>query len=218
MPRLLCPSWRWITISGTSSRAISTAWAWRSWCGAKRPWCSTGTPTLATSDETPLRSPSPERLYHAPSRSPSGRLHEVLDQAVEVRTSSRPPRSPGRSYRRSSRAAIRSPTRPVTTRTPASWGETGVRPSFKWWTEWAQGQTVASVSKRSGRRSPAGDDADRCRPNRSRRRTSRRASRKRRGAVGREMREADRDVRGEQGARRHVEQRPRRRRSSPPWS
>ena len=30
MPRLLCPSWRWMTISGTPSRAISTAWAWRS--------------------------------------------------------------------------------------------------------------------------------------------------------------------------------------------
>ena len=36
MPRLVCPSWRWMTISGTPSRAISTAWAWRSWCGAKR--------------------------------------------------------------------------------------------------------------------------------------------------------------------------------------
>src|SRR3954453_4004578 len=36
MPRLLWPSWRWMTISGTPSRAISTAWAWRSWCGAKR--------------------------------------------------------------------------------------------------------------------------------------------------------------------------------------
>src|SRR4051812_42874356 len=35
MPRLVCPSWRWITISGTPSRAISTACAWRSWCGAK---------------------------------------------------------------------------------------------------------------------------------------------------------------------------------------
>jgi hypothetical protein len=30
------PSWRWITLSGTPSRATSTAWAWRSWCGAKR--------------------------------------------------------------------------------------------------------------------------------------------------------------------------------------
>ena len=36
MPRLLGPSWRWITISGTPSRAISTAWAWRSRCSAKR--------------------------------------------------------------------------------------------------------------------------------------------------------------------------------------
>src|SRR5215216_2673884 len=36
MPRLVWPSWRWMTISGTPSRAISTAWAWRSWCGAKR--------------------------------------------------------------------------------------------------------------------------------------------------------------------------------------
>src|SRR3954471_14287362 len=36
MPRLLWPSWRWMTMSGTPSRAISTAWAWRSWCGATR--------------------------------------------------------------------------------------------------------------------------------------------------------------------------------------
>src|SRR5687768_16512876 len=36
MPRLVWPSWRWTTISGTPSRAISTACAWRSWCGAKR--------------------------------------------------------------------------------------------------------------------------------------------------------------------------------------
>src|SRR5215207_7012913 len=36
MPRLVWPRWRWIMISGTPSRAISTAWAWRSWCGAKR--------------------------------------------------------------------------------------------------------------------------------------------------------------------------------------
>src|SRR4051794_35911443 len=36
MPRLVWPSWRWMTISGTPSRAISTAWAWRSWCGEKR--------------------------------------------------------------------------------------------------------------------------------------------------------------------------------------
>src|SRR5215208_6163629 len=36
MPRLVWPSWRWMMISGTPSRAISTAWAWRSWCGAKR--------------------------------------------------------------------------------------------------------------------------------------------------------------------------------------
>src|ERR671935_216983 len=36
MPRLVWPSWRWMTISGTPSRAISPAWAWRSWCGAKR--------------------------------------------------------------------------------------------------------------------------------------------------------------------------------------
>src|SRR5512144_1138590 len=32
MPRLLWPSWRWITISGTPSRASSTACACRSWC------------------------------------------------------------------------------------------------------------------------------------------------------------------------------------------
>src|SRR5919198_6264530 len=36
IPRLVCPSWRGMTISGTPSRAISTACAWRSWWGAKR--------------------------------------------------------------------------------------------------------------------------------------------------------------------------------------
>src|SRR5829696_4559981 len=36
MPRLAWPSWRWITFSETPARAISTAWGWRSWCGAKR--------------------------------------------------------------------------------------------------------------------------------------------------------------------------------------
>jgi hypothetical protein len=35
-PRSACPSCRWITLSGTPSRAISTACAWRSWCGANR--------------------------------------------------------------------------------------------------------------------------------------------------------------------------------------
>ena len=30
VPRLACPSWRWMTLSGTPSRASSTAWAWRS--------------------------------------------------------------------------------------------------------------------------------------------------------------------------------------------
>jgi hypothetical protein len=45
-----------------------------------------------------LRIPCPlrrglERLDHAPTRSSSGRLHGTLGQALEVRTSSRPPRS-----------------------------------------------------------------------------------------------------------------------------
>src|SRR5215218_5934295 len=35
-PTLLWPSWRWMTVSGTPSWAISTAWACLSWCGAKR--------------------------------------------------------------------------------------------------------------------------------------------------------------------------------------
>jgi hypothetical protein len=30
MPRLACPSRRWMTLSETPSLAISTAWAWRS--------------------------------------------------------------------------------------------------------------------------------------------------------------------------------------------
>jgi len=33
---LAWPSWRWMTLSETPSRASSTACAWRSWCGAKR--------------------------------------------------------------------------------------------------------------------------------------------------------------------------------------
>jgi hypothetical protein len=36
IPRLLWPSWRWITVNGTPSCAISTACACRSWCGAMR--------------------------------------------------------------------------------------------------------------------------------------------------------------------------------------
>ena len=36
VPRFAWASWRWMTFSGTPSRASSTAWAWRSWCGAKR--------------------------------------------------------------------------------------------------------------------------------------------------------------------------------------
>ena len=36
MPRLLWPSWRWMTMRGTPSSAISTAWACHSWWGANR--------------------------------------------------------------------------------------------------------------------------------------------------------------------------------------
>src|SRR5437667_6482839 len=36
MPRLACPSWRWMTTMGTPSCAISTACACRTWCGANR--------------------------------------------------------------------------------------------------------------------------------------------------------------------------------------
>src|SRR4051794_41809308 len=36
MPRLLWPIWRWMTTGGTPSRVISTARAWRGWCGARR--------------------------------------------------------------------------------------------------------------------------------------------------------------------------------------
>src|ERR671932_750714 len=52
-PRLVWPSWRWITFSGTPSRAISTAWAWRSWCGAKR----RRTPAWAASRRSCERAP-----------------------------------------------------------------------------------------------------------------------------------------------------------------
>ena len=36
IPRSACPSWRCMTSSGIPSRDISTAWACRSWWGAKR--------------------------------------------------------------------------------------------------------------------------------------------------------------------------------------
>jgi hypothetical protein len=35
-PRLVCPNWRWMTLSGTPSWASATACAWRSRWGAKR--------------------------------------------------------------------------------------------------------------------------------------------------------------------------------------
>jgi len=35
-PRSVRPSWRWMMLSATPSCAISIAWAWRSWWGAKR--------------------------------------------------------------------------------------------------------------------------------------------------------------------------------------
>src|SRR5215207_8776227 len=34
VPRLACPSWRWMMLSGKPSRASANAWAWRSWWGA----------------------------------------------------------------------------------------------------------------------------------------------------------------------------------------
>ena len=36
VPRSECPSWRWMMLTATPSRASSTAWAWRSWWGANR--------------------------------------------------------------------------------------------------------------------------------------------------------------------------------------
>src|SRR5215216_3291074 len=36
VPRLAWPSWRWMMFKATPSWASSTAWAWRSWCGANR--------------------------------------------------------------------------------------------------------------------------------------------------------------------------------------
>jgi hypothetical protein len=67
-PRSVCPSWRWIRFSGTPPRAISTACAWGSWCGAKR----RRTPAC-TSDASQLRADSSGR----PRPSPRGSLNDA---------------------------------------------------------------------------------------------------------------------------------------------
>jgi hypothetical protein len=50
---VLCPSWRWMTIRGTPSRAISTACVFRSGCGAKR----RPTPARAAARRSSARAP-----------------------------------------------------------------------------------------------------------------------------------------------------------------
>src|SRR5215213_2494688 len=73
MPRLLCPSWRWITISGTPSRAISTAWTWRSWCGAKR----RRTPAAAATRRSCARAAAEDQL------APAGRAGDDAQQRAD---------------------------------------------------------------------------------------------------------------------------------------
>jgi hypothetical protein len=53
-PRFVCPNWRWMTLSGSPSRASSMAWAWRGWCGANRRL----TPALAATRRGCARAPS----------------------------------------------------------------------------------------------------------------------------------------------------------------
>jgi hypothetical protein len=54
---LACPSWRWMTLSGTPSRASSSACAWRSWCGANR----RRPPARAARRRSSLRTAAPDQ-------------------------------------------------------------------------------------------------------------------------------------------------------------
>src|SRR3954463_11948600 len=85
MPRLVCPSWRWMTIRGTPSRAISTACACRSWCGAKR----RRTPAAAAVRRRAVRAAALENLGHASGRGgrtqrPDGKFDSRLEPGLEL--------------------------------------------------------------------------------------------------------------------------------------
>src|SRR3954447_25286154 len=86
MPRLLWPSWRWMTMSGTPSCAISTAWAWRSWCGAKR----RRTPAVAAVRRSSARAAAGDhgRPRVGPlttqNRGPTGELEAHIDPTLQV--------------------------------------------------------------------------------------------------------------------------------------
>ena len=68
VPRLACPSWCWMTIEGTPSRAISTAWAWRNRCGAKR----RRTPAAAAAEHPAGRRRLLDRSRDVPDSLPAG--------------------------------------------------------------------------------------------------------------------------------------------------
>src|SRR5829696_7526477 len=85
MPRLLWPSWRWMTISGTPSRAISTAWAWRSWCGAKRRRTSASRATRRSSERAAAAALGrPRRHIDDAEQRPDGQLDPRLEPGREL--------------------------------------------------------------------------------------------------------------------------------------
>ena len=104
MPRLVCPSWRWMTISGTPSRAISTACAWRSWCGAKRRRTPASRATRRSSQRAAAAAHGRPRVAPLTTQKqrPDRQLHpRVAARARAAPTPSRPcrPRGGGRPCR-----------------------------------------------------------------------------------------------------------------------
>src|SRR5215212_429649 len=86
MPRLLCPSWRWITTRGTPSWAISTAWACRSWCGAKRPRTSALAAVRRRSDRAAALGPAPAARGSGDDAEerPDGQLEACVEPWLEL--------------------------------------------------------------------------------------------------------------------------------------
>src|SRR3954468_16430136 len=80
MPRLLWPSWRWITMSGTPSCAISTAWAWRSWWGAKR----RRTPACTASRLSEVRAAAGGRSFYDAQQCADGQLDADCQPPLEM--------------------------------------------------------------------------------------------------------------------------------------
>src|SRR5919108_2113010 len=86
IPRLVCPSWRWMTISGTPSRAISTACAWRSWCGANRRRTPAWRAMRRSSVRAAAGAPGPpaRRAVDDAEQRPDGQLDARLEPGREL--------------------------------------------------------------------------------------------------------------------------------------